>query len=62
MLDATMKGRQYNGQKKKDKWNQKKKPLHRKLKIEYHEPHEKPEVESGAPEGAPEGLAVPCFN
>ena len=24
MLDATMKGRQYNGQKKKDKWNQKK--------------------------------------
>ena len=39
MLDATMKGRQYNGQKKKGQMKPKKKPLHRKLKIECHEPH-----------------------
>ena len=32
------------------------KTLHRKLKIEQHEPHLKPRVDTGAPEG----LAVPA--
>ena len=32
------------------------KTLHRKLKTEQHLPHQKPEVNSGAPEG----LAVPA--
>jgi hypothetical protein len=43
------KNRQHNGQKKKEKRIYK--TLHRKLKIEQHEPHLIPEVNSCAPEG-----------
>jgi hypothetical protein len=46
------KNRQHNGQKKKYKrTKQICKTLHIKLKIEYHEPHLKHGVNSGAPEG-----------
>ena len=49
------KDRQYNDQKKKDKrTNNDLQAIHRKLKIEQHEPHWK----SGVNSGASEGLAV----
>jgi hypothetical protein len=42
------KDRKYNGQKKKDKrTNNNDQTLHRKLKIEQHERHQKPRVSSG---------------
>jgi hypothetical protein len=43
------KDRQYNGQKKKDKWTMIYITLHRNIKIEQHEPHSKPDVNSGPP-------------
>jgi len=47
-----LKGRQHNDQKKKDKRPKKiYKTFHRKLKIEQHEPHYKPGMNSGSPEG-----------
>ena len=49
------KDRQYNGQEKKDKRTSN--DLHnniRKLKIEHHEPTQKPGMNSGGPEGEPD--------
>ena len=46
------KNRQHNSQKKKYKrTNNDLQNTHIKPKIEQHEPHQKPEVNSGAPEG-----------
>ena len=46
------KDRQHNGQKKKDKRVKADlQNIHIKLKIKQHEPHQKPGVNSGAPEG-----------
>ena len=56
-IRISKKNRQHNGQKKKYKrTNNDLQNIHIKLKIEQHEPHKKPEVNSGAPEG----LAVPA--
>ena len=54
-----MKDREHNGQKKKDKrTNNDLQNIHVKLKIEKHEPHLKPLVDSGSPE-VPAPLVVP---
>ena len=54
-----MKDREHNGQKKKDKRTKNDlQNIHVKLKIEKHEPHLKPLVNSGAPE-VPAPLVAP---
>lgn len=61
-IRKSKKQRQYNDQKKKAKEQTKiRKTLYRKLKIEQHETHYKPEVNGGAQEGYYVSASIACY-